>query len=83
MNFRIQSKKFRCGFFGNFGGVKAMNFRKKGEGHANPNEFHCKFSGLPKKAQHFFPKIGLRGGGSEAVWKFSENSSNLVQVNVP
>ena len=34
------------------------------------------------KAQHFFPKIGW-GGGSEAVWKFSENSSNLVQVNVP
>ena len=25
----------------------------------------------------------MGGGGSEAVWKFSENSSNLVQVNVP
>ena len=23
------------------------------------------------------------GGGSEAVWKFSENSSNLVQVMLP
>ena len=25
----------------------------------------------------------LWGGGSEAVWKFSENSSNLVQVMLP
>ena len=33
-----------------------------------------------KKAQHSFPKWG---GGSEAVWKFSENSSNLVQVVTP
>ena len=56
-----------------------MNFRKKGGGHANPNEFRCKFLGLPKKAQHCFPKIG----GSEAVWKFSENSSNLVQIVTP
>ena len=53
---------------------------EKGGGHANPNEFRCKFSGLPKKVQHFFPKIG---GGAEAVWKFSENSSNLVQVVIP
>ena len=33
------------------------------------------------KAQHFFPKI--EGGGSEAVWKFSENLSNLVQIVFP
>ena len=33
------------------------------------------------KAQHFFPKIGW--GGSEAVWKFTENSSNLVQIVFP
>ena len=32
------------------------------------------------KAQHFFPKIGW---GSEAVWKFSENSSNMVEIVVP
>ena len=32
------------------------------------------------KAQHFFPKIG---GGSEAVWKFSENSSDLEEVGFP
>ena len=66
-----------------FGAVKTMNFRKKGGGgHANPNEFRCKFLDLPKKAQHCFPKIGW-GGGSEAVWKFSENSVNLVGVIVP
>ena len=35
------------------------------------------------KAQHFFPKIGWGGGGSEAVWKFSENSSNMVQIVAP
>ena len=83
MNFRktsewggghFRSKKFRCGFFGNFLG-------EKGGGHANPNEFRCKFSGLPKKAQHFFPKIGW-GGGSEAVWKFSEKSSKMVQIEL-
>ena len=78
----FRSKKFRCGFFGNFGGVKTMNFRKKGGGHANPNEFRCKFSGLPKKAQHSFPKRGRRGG-SEAVWKFSENSSKMENTVVP
>ena len=61
--------------------VKTMNFRKKGGGHANPNEFRCKFLGVPKKAQHCFPKIWW--GGSEAVWKFSENSLNLVGVIVP
>ena len=61
-------------------------------GHFRSEKFRCAFSvkkqggvaALRKislqKAQHFFPKIG---GGSEAVWKFSENSSNLVQVNVP
>ena len=31
---------------------------KKGGGHANPNEFRCKFLGLPKKAQHCFPRGG-------------------------
>ena len=36
-NFRMggghfRSKKFRCGFFENFGAVKTMNFRKKGGG---------------------------------------------------
>ena len=56
----FRSKKIWCGFFGNFGGVKTMNFRKKGGGHANPNEFRCKFSGLPKKAQHSFPKIKIK-----------------------
>ena len=27
--------------------------------------------------------MGVGGGGSEAVWKFSENSSNLLQVVIP
>ena len=58
-SFPIQKISLR--FFGNFGGVKTMNFRKKGGGHANPNEFRCKFLGLPKQAQHSFPKIGWGG----------------------
>ena len=65
-------------YFSNFGSVKTMNFWKKRGGHANPNEFCCKLSGLPKKYNIVFQK-----GGSEAVWKFSENSSNLVQLIVP
>ena len=77
--FPIQKISLR--FFRKFWGGKTMNLRKKGGCHANRNEFRCKFSGLPKKAQHSFPKIGW--GGSEAVWKFSENSSNLVQVVTP
>ena len=56
---------------------------ERGGGHANPNEFRCKFLGLPKKAQHSFPKRGRGRGGSEAVWKFSENSLNLVQIVIP
>ena len=34
-----------------------------------------------KKLQHNFPK--MRGGGSKAVWNFSENSSVLEGVGVP
>ena len=36
---------------------------EKGGGHANPNQFRCEFSGLRKKAQHSFPKIGWGGWG--------------------
>ena len=46
-------------------GGKNDEFSEKGRGeggHANPNEFRCKFSGLPKKAQHSFLKRG-RGRG--------------------
>ena len=53
--------------------IKNGNFLgEKGGGHANPNEFRCKFSGLPKKAQHFFPKIGWGGvrGRLEVFRKF-------------
>ena len=45
---------------------------QKHGGHANPNEFRCKFSGLPKKAQHIFPKIGW-GGRLEVFRKFIQN----------
>ena len=34
-----------------------------------------------KNLQHKFPK--MRGGGSKAVWNFSENSSVLEGVGVP
>ena len=54
-----------------------------GGGHANPNEFRCKFSGLTKEAQHFFSENRVGGGGAEGGWEFSENSSNLVQIVFP
>ena len=66
------------------------NFRKGGGAISDPKTM-LRFFGIGKalwapisrtKAQHFFPKIGL-GGGSEAVWKFSENSSNMVEIVVP
>ena len=94
MNFRktsewggghFRSEKFRCGFSGNFGAVKTMNFRKKGGGHANPNEFRCKFLGLPKKAQHCFPKIGLGGvrGRLEVFRKFIEFGTGSLPLVGP
>ena len=43
-------------FFGNFGGVKTDEFLAKRGGHANPNEFRCKISGLPKKRNIVFRK---------------------------
>ena len=52
-----------------------MNFRERG-GHFNPVS-------LLQKTQLSFPKRGKGGGGSEAVWKFSENSSKMVQVITP
>ena len=41
-------------FFGNFGGGKNDDFleKKREGGHANPNEFRCKLSGLPKKKRN-------------------------------
>ena len=36
-----------------------------------------------KKAQHDFPKMRGDGGGSKAVWNFSENSSVLEGECVP
>ena len=70
-----------------------MNFREKfrkggggGGGHFRSEKFFWKFSAsatdLRKKLQHFFPKKG-RGGGSEAVRKFSGNSSILVYRGFP
>ena len=34
-----------------------------------------------KNPQHDFPK--MRGGGSTAIWNFSENSSVLVRTGFP
>ena len=69
MNFRKTSEVWGGGSFP----IKKISLRflvffflggggEKGGGHANPNEFRCKFLGLPKKAQHSFPKIGWVGG---------------------
>ena len=51
-----------------------MNFRGKmwgGGGHSDPKNFVADFSTSEKK------------GGSEAVWKFSENSSKFESTGVP
>ena len=37
---------------------------------------------LSRKAQCNFPKM-MGGGGSKAVWNFSENSSDLETCSVP
>ena len=60
-----------------------MNFRKKG-GYSNPKNFVADFSTSQKKRNIVFRNVGGgREGGSEAVWKFSENSLNLVQIEAP
>ena len=69
-----------------------MNFRKKGGrndefsekggGHSNPKNFVADFSTPEKKRNIVFRNEG-RVGGSEAVWKFSENSSKMVHTIVP
>ena len=63
----FRSKRFRCGFFGNFEG-KTKNF------------FFWDEKFVAKKRNIVFRP---EGGGSEAVWKFSENSSKMVHRNVP
>ena len=72
-----------------------MNFRKTSEGGggviSDPKNYVALFSVKEKRNGHRFPgksatlfsKNRVRGGGLEAVWKFSENSSNLVQVDFP
>ena len=50
------------------------------EGSSEPLTFEGFVASL-KKLQHNFPK--MRGGGSKAVWNFSENSSVLEGVSVP
>ena len=54
------------------GGLKRWIFGKKRGGHTNPKNLVADFSTSRK-----------RGGGSEAVWKFSENSSKMVHTIVP
>ena len=74
-----------------------MNFRKTSEWEggviSDPKNYVALFryresatgTDFPdKSATIFFLKIGWEGvGGSEAVGKFSENSSHLVQVMLP
>ena len=52
---------------------------------ADPKNFFAHFSMyLPKKSVTlFFETGGGRGGGSEAVWKFSKNSSKFGNLGVP
>ena len=57
--------------------VVLFSLKEKG-GLLHPEKFRC------KKHNIVFPKIGWGGGGgSEAVWKFSENSSNLLDQVIP
>ena len=78
---------------------KRMNFRKsskRGGGHFQSKNLYCKIWTFKqvyvtmkliqsvarlKKLQYNFPK--MRGGGSKAVWNFSENSSILEEKGVP
>ena len=62
-----------------------MNFRKKGGGGVPPirMNFVANFWASRKKRNKVSKNRGGRGGGSEAVWKFSENSSVLVRTGVP
>ena len=53
-----------------------FSLKEKG-GSLHPEKFRC------KKHNIVFPKIGWGGRGSEAVWKFSENSSNLLDQVIP
>ena len=73
--------------------VVLFSLKEKG-GSLHPEKFRCAFSVKKKggvaapqkislqKAQHSFPKIGW-GGGSEAVWKFSKNSSKMIHKVFP
>ena len=58
-NFRMgggghfRSEKFRCGFSGNFGAVKTMNFRKKGGGSRQSEWISLQIFGPPKKSANW------------------------------
>ena len=69
-----------------------MNFRKSSEGGGvifNPKNYIADFCHyrryfgheFRKNLQYDFPK--MRGGGSKAVWNFSENSSVLDVLGFP
>ena len=61
--------------------ISLQIFGKRGGGPLF-EKFCCRFQYLPKKSATQFSENRV-GWGSEAVWKFSENSSNLVQVYAP
>ena len=57
-----------------------MNFREKGGGHSNPKNTLQILLPPQKKRNIVFRD---EGGGSEAVWSFTENSSKFVTASVP
>ena len=67
----FRSKKIVADFLGNFEG-KTVNFRKRGGGHANPDEFCCRFYYLPKKRNIVFRNEGGGRGRLEVFRKFIE-----------
>ena len=78
-------RKISLRFFRKFWGGKNNEFSEKGGGHANPNEFRCKFLGVPKKAQHCFPKIWW-GGGQRPFGSFPKihpNPSKRLSLSGP
>ena len=79
-------RKISLRFFRKFWGGKNNEFSEKGGG-VTPIQmnFVANFWASRKKRNIVFRKYGGggEGGGSEAVWKFSENSLNLVQIVFP
>ena len=92
MNFRKTSewgggsfpiRKISLRFFRKFWGGKNNEFSEKGGGSRQSEWISLQIFGPPEKSATLFSENRVGWGGSEAVWKFSENSLNLVQVVIP